>query len=179
MPGFSIDKASGGKELTKNNKAEFRRKHRWRLSSDDKTGLLKRDWLYLSKAQRPSFKFEEAVVHHDQEEAYFAGKNKWDPIELSFYDTVKGDNVKDTSEILYKWILNGVVGLSEKAHVNLPSAYKLNVTIECTSNVGEPDETWTLFGAWPISSNWNDLDYSSSEIQQITVSLKFDRAKRA
>lgn len=175
MPGFRID-AAGGTRTGKHHKAEFRRKHRWRVQVAEGTGLGPSDWLYLQKAARPTFNLEKPEVHHDQEVAYFAGKQTWEPITLTFYDAVQGEGVNDISSVLYNWV-NLVVNIPT-ATVALPSAYKKDLKLQMLAGNGDADETWTLFGCWPQNTNWQDLNYSDTEIQLVEVSLTFDRAQR-
>ena len=182
MPGFQPE-ATQPSETDKAGRAEFRRKHRWRFrvleqvtangggkpAFNDNT-----DWILLQKAARPSFKYDEAVVHHDQEEAYFAGKQKWDPIALVWYDSL----TPDVSSDVWDWI-QAVSQFTEanSPNVSLPSDYKKNCAIEMTSGTGgNADETWHIINAWPKEVNWNDLDYTNTEIQLINVQMRFDRA---
>jgi hypothetical protein len=172
--------------MAKSNLAEFRRKHRWRVQMEG-TGITPQDWLYLQKAARPSFKYNEAQVHHNQEVAYFAGKQEWDPVELIFYDA-SGDGGQNgnMSQLIWNWLAEsggGNPGIVSAGNVRTPSEYKKKMIIEMLDGLGGSDaskggETWELFGAWPVSSNWNDLDYTNTEIQLVTVSLRFDRAIR-
>jgi len=172
MPGFTINAENAAQN--KDNKAEFRRKHRWRLIQGSQTAINNKDLLYLKSAARPSFKFQEAEFHHDQEKAYLAGKQEWDPIELVFYDAVEGRNVDDIAEQLYSWVVS--VCDIESATCQIPSEYKKTLIIQMTDAAGEVDESWILHGCWPVSTNWNNLDYTANDIQEVTVSVRFDRA---
>lgn len=178
MPGFNIQTQENDKSI--NNKAEFRRKHRWRVTTSE--FLNSQQWLYLQKAQRPNFKYEEPVVHHDQEQAYFAGKQSWETITFTFYDVEDaGGNVGDISSVLYNWIASGTgsaVGVHNNAHMQLPNQYKKQLILEMTNAAGDASESWTLFGAWPSSVNWLELDYTNTEIQLIEVVVRYDRAAR-
>lgn len=187
MPGFSIQNANPSQ--SKFNKAEFRRKHRWRVTNHAGSGLKPQDWLYLQKASRPAFKFNEAVVHHDQEQAYFAGKQEWEPITLTFYDVEASDpatggtgGVNDISRLIFAWIGDGTnpgsVGELPNATMHVPSAYKLDLLLELTRADGSAGEQWTLYGCWPLSANWQDLNYEDTTIQLIEVVVRFDRAAR-
>lgn len=174
MPGFQVQ-GSAVDGQNKNNRIETRRKHRWRFTA----GFLRpNEWIYLEKAARPSFQLENPEMHHDQEVAYFAGKQTFEEITLEFYDAI-GGNV-DVTRRLYEWIAGGtsesVVNLGDPASVNIPASYKTDIELEMTDGQGNPLDAWTLFGAWPKSTNWNDLDYTNTEIQRVTVVLKFDRA---
>lgn len=178
MPGFNIQSQDNQKSI--NNKAEFRRKHRWRVTTSE--FLNSQQWLYLQKAQRPNFKYEEPVVHHDQEQVYFAGKQSWEPITFAFYDVEDaGGNAGDVSAAIYDWVAGpgaDSVGLHLLANMRTPSEYKNQLILEMTDAAGDPTESWTLFGAWPVSVNWMDLDYTNTEIQLIEVVIRYDRAAR-
>ena len=168
MPGFNVQ--GGGGDQVKNAKVESRRKHRWKFECPTPIG---RKSVYLSSAQRPHAIIDEAIMHHDEEQAAFAGKYHWDPISLVFYDVV-GD--VDMCALIYQWF-NTVINVPN-ANVATPASYKQTSKLQMTDGQGAAVETWNLYNSWPIDVNWNDLDYSNSEIQTVDVSLKFDRAQK-
>jgi hypothetical protein len=173
MPGFNIGGGRDGNEPS--NVAETRRKHRWLF---EVVGPIQREaLLFLQKASRPNFKYEEAIMHHDQEQAYFAGKQSWEPITLSWYDAEQNP---DVSKQLHNWIVTvttGGLGAGGGAvTVAVPSAYKKEAKLSMTNGAGAPTETWTLKGVWPQQTNWGDLDYTNTEIQLVEVTMRFDRA---
>lgn len=171
MPGFRYEE-SQETDQNKNAKVETRRKHRWRFT----TGFLNPgEWIYLKSASRPSFTLETPEMHHDQEVAYFAGKQTFEEMSLEFYDVLN----PDLSERLYQWIAggaNGAVTDLADATVNTPSSYKQEVRLEMTDGDGGALDRWRLLGAWPKDTNWNEMDYGDTELQTISVTLRFDRA---
>lgn len=167
MPGFKIN----GGQSEADSKVESNRKHRWKFSMEG----INKESVYLSSAQRPHFITEEAVMHHDQEQVYFAGKHHWEPITLVFYDVYTGG--ANTSSKIWDWVQKSVK--VPDANAGLPSAYKLPSTLEMTKADGSVQETWKIFNCWAIDVNWNDLDYSNSEIATIDVSMKYDRAVKS
>lgn len=181
MPGFNLEQG-GQTNVNKWNKAEFRRKHRWRVTEGGPTELKPASWLYLQKCSRPSFKYNEAIVHHDQEQAYFAGKQEWETITFTFYDVEDGGGeVGDISQSLYDWIAGGRstdVAKHADATVMKPEMYKKPLILQMTDGKGEPTEEWTLKGAWPQSVNWQDLDYTNTEVQLVEVVIRYDRATK-
>jgi hypothetical protein len=170
MPGFNI--GTGQAEGRPNATTEIRRKHRWTFAladvgiDDIQTGVL-----FLKKAARPNVQFEEAVLDHDQERAYYAGRTEWDPIELVWYDAEQSPNV---SNMVYQWIQK--ISDIAQATVAIPSEYKKICNVRQHDGKGTIKEDWTLFNAWPQRSNWNDLDYTSNDLQEITINLRYDRA---
>ena len=60
--------------------------------------------------------------------------------------------------------------------VSLPSQYKKDAILETTDGTGAPTETWTLYGLWPMETNWGELDYTSNDVLLIEVNCRFDKA---
>ncbi len=177
MPGFNIGQNQGQGTNGPSNLIETRRKHRWEFETIDTTvaGIL----IYLQKCSRPSFSLQEPVMHHDQEQAYFAGKQEWQPIDMAWYDTLgveSGGEKDDASKSLWDWLYT-VVNI-DTAVVALPSKYKKEATLATRNNAGAVDERWRLHGCWPKEINWGDLDYTNTEIQLVEVKMRFDRANR-
>jgi hypothetical protein len=174
MPGFNIE---GAWAEGPSNVQELRRKHRWTftIAAVDAADQ-NRATLYLQKATRPMVKFEEVEMHHDQERAYYAGRTEWDPITLEFYDA---EQPIDTSNFVYEWVnrVSDIMAVTV-AEPGGGDGYKKDSTLEMYNGVGEVNEAWTMFGCWPQETNWNDLDYSVSDIAMCTVKMRFDRAFR-
>jgi len=171
VPGFNIGGQGDGPSAV----LETRRNHRWVFETIDAAGeqLSREILLILKTAQRPNFTFEEPEMHHDQEVAYFAGKQTWEPIEISWYD---GEQPNDASQAMFDW-LNRISDL-QATTVATPDVYKKNATLQMTNGQGEASEKWTLFNSWPSNLNWGDLDYEDTEIALIELSIRFDRAQR-
>jgi phage tail-like protein len=134
--------------------------------------------LVLQSAQRPNFKFEEPEMHHQQEQAYFAGKQSWEPITLTWYDV---EQHPDVSEALWNWIQlvsNFEAGTANAPCVAPPEVYKKDGLLDMLNGCGEPSERWKICNAWPKESNWGNLDYTSTDIATIEVQMRFDRAYR-
>jgi len=165
MPGFNICGTGNGPAAN----LETRRKHRWvfrTLGSVNPAALL-----VLQSASRPNFKFAEPEMHHDQEVAYFAGKQTWEPVSMKWYDVEQNPDVSDT---IYQW-LRTVVDLPT-ATVYAPSVYKQQATLEMVGAAGNTTETWIMCNAWPKEVNWGDLDYTATDIVTIEATLRYDRA---
>jgi hypothetical protein len=54
--------------------------------------------------------------------------------------------------------------------------YKKTCTIQLLGPAGDIVEEWTLVGAWIKSSNFNNLDFTSNEPVDISLSLRYDYA---
>ena len=170
MPGFNVVGA-GGDVDGPSNTIEIRRKHRWLFETLGP--LSPQALLILQSASRPSFKFEEPEMHHNQEVAYFAGKQSWDPITLVWYDSEQNPNV---SQEVYDW-LGSVVDLTS-VDVRRPNQYKKDAQLSVVDGVGTANEQWNMYGCWPSAVNFQELDYSSTDLLTCEATLRYDRAIR-
>lgn len=176
MPGFNIMPYGGGYSAQgPSNTLETRRKHRWVFESIGRgTGSFSQaELLVLQSASRPSFKFEEPEMHHNQEVARFAGKQDWDPVTLTWYDVQQDP---DVSRGIYMWI-ETVVNM-QSIKVAHPRLYKRTASLLMIDGTGQTSESWTMLGTWPANCNWQELDYTSTDIQTIEATMRYDRAVR-
>ena len=167
MPGFKIGGRGNGPSSTN----EMRRTHRWTFAviSPETRDIN----VLLKTASRPSFTFDKPEVHHNQEKIYYAGKQTWEPVTLTWYDA---EQPVDVSERLWTW-LNSVSNIPT-ANVSHPRDFKGDGDLRMLDGQGVTTEQWILYNGWPESVNWQALDYSSSEVQLIEVKYAYDRAER-
>ena len=126
---------------------------------------------YLIKtAARPSITFEEVELNHMNVKRFVKGKGTWDTIEITMYDPV----VPSAAQAAMEWIrlshesVTGRDGYSD--------FYKKDVDFQVLGPVGDVVEQWKLKGTWIQSANFNDLDFSSSDPVEISVTLRYDYA---
>ena len=191
MPGFSINGSGGSAQ----SKAEIRRTHRWEmtitgLSATGPSGGLATSigpiaasvslgggsqsvTVYLEKANRPSVKSDVQKMHHNQEEARFAGKHSWNTIDCEWYDV---EQPVDVSSALWNWY-NGVIQIGT-ANVYSPLQYKKDSQLTMKDGLGVSNEQWGIYNSWPSEMDWKGLTYTSSELQKISAKIEYDRAQR-
>ncbi len=178
MPGFNVHPFGGGYSETDgpSNTIETRRKHRWVFETLGRgTGTFSQsELLVLQSASRPAFKFDEPEMHHNQEVARFAGKQDWDPVTLVWYDV---EQDPDISRGIYHWI-ETVVNMQTIAMAH-PRFYKRTAALLMIDGSGQTTEQWSMMGTWPAAVNWQELDYSSTDLMTIEATMRFDRAVRA
>lgn len=171
IPGFNVN----GLGVGPSNVIEIRRKHRWRFATLGRgnTEFSQQELLVLQSASRPSFTFEEPEMHHNQEVARFAGKQDWDPVTMVWYDIQQDP---DVSAGIYRWI-ETVVAM-DQINVAHPTHYKRTARLEMLDGFGNANEAWVMYGTWPKSANWQELDYQSTDLLTIEATMRFDRAQR-
>jgi len=126
---------------------------------------------YLIKtAARPSITFEEVELNHMNVKRFVKGKGTWETIEITMYDPV----VPSAAQAAMEWIrlshesVTGRDGYSD--------FYKKDVDFQVLGPVGDVVEQWKLKGTWIQSANFNDLDFSSSDPVEISLTLRYDYA---
>jgi len=171
MPGFKI--GGQGANNAPNSLMEVRRTHRWQFETIGPDGILRDIQILLQKAMRPTLTFDEPEMHHNQEVIYFAGKHKWEPLTLTWYDVEN----PDVSKAMYDWVQKCLTVTT--ANVFAPSAFKASeCRLQMINGVGTPTETWTIYNGWPSDIKWNGLDYTTSDLQLVEVKFRYDRAVR-
>jgi hypothetical protein len=142
--------------------------------------------VYGYKCTRPSPEFDEVVIHNAQDEIYRPGKNRWKPIDFTFYEVFKqrdyapGDNVagrdKDlAAELIYQWWAKVMINLSTSTHNNL-SDYMAYGMLSMLDGFGNIVWEYNLLDCWPLKVTPSDLDFSDSSIADITLTLRFQKA---
>jgi hypothetical protein len=194
MPGFNIpsqaDSTCGFSDIPTNNTlststlplhtVETIRSHRYKievLSDFDKI------LMYAHRAQRPIIEFDRMVINNGLEEIYRPGKYRWQPITVTFYEIVDkpGDvPVNTTAETIYKWV-NSAKGVADfkKSIINKPvkpDGYLRDLIISLEDGLGKSAWKYQLFDAWPMNITPDELDYSSSSIQCITLTISYNKA---
>lgn len=157
------------------NVVETRRKHRFVFETLGRGAgvFAQSELLLLKSAARPKFSLDPVEMHHNQEVAKFAGKQKWEPITLSWYDAQQNP---DISRGIYQWI--ETVTNMQSIKVAHPAAYKRTASLLMLDGIGQPNERWSLYGTWPLDVDWGTLEYTSTDIQTIETTMSYDRAVR-
>ena len=126
---------------------------------------------YVIKATtRPQITFETIELDHMNVKRYVKGKATWEAVEFTMYDPV----VPSAAQAVMEWVrlshesVTGRDGYSD--------FYKKDVNIKVLGPVGDVVEQWTLKGSWIQAANFNDLDFSSSDPAEISVTLRYDYA---
>lgn len=177
MPGFNINNQGGQFGANSpSNIMETRRNYRWYFESIGRgagAGWTAKELLVLQKAKRPTFKYSELDMHHQQEKVYYAGKQEWEACTLTWYDVEQDPNI---SQGLYIWL--ETVCRLDTIGVNHPKNYKRSASLRMVDGTGATNEEWMMYGTWPTNFNWQELDYSQDAILTCDATMRYDRAVR-
>lgn len=188
MPGFNIPGGGGAVIGAPSSLQETARRHRWRFEIQPYRGrgiasLSSSPWnaadivIYAHKATRPSPEIDSVTIHHSQDEIYTPGKNRWNPIEISFYEVITTEG-NITARYIYHWWSRDVIQIVRSRIAGKDSDVPLKRECYLTqlNGVGTPVYRYTLYGCWPEKVTPEDLNYDESAICEITVRLRYDKA---
>jgi hypothetical protein len=137
----------------------------------DSYGIL----LFLEKCTRPTLEVDEITIHNAQDEIYRPGKQRWSPIEFTFYEKAD-DRVDEVAERIYSWWGQTMIALTRSTHNRVTNYYK-SAVLQMLDGVGHPIWSYYLYDCWPQKVSPIELSYSDSDIATITVTLRFNKAE--
>ena len=112
----------------------------------------------IKTAGRPSLEFETVEIDHINTKRYVAGKGAWGTI--------------DAAQTVMEWVrlhyesTTGAMGYLEN--------YKKDITIQVLGPPGDIVEQWVGKRAFITSAEFGDLDWSSNDPVEISVTLQCD-----
>lgn len=126
---------------------------------------------YLIKgATRPNITFNEIVLDHINVNRKVKGKGNWEQVTIKLYDPI----VPSAAQAVMEWVrlshesVTGRDGYSD--------FYKKDITFNVLGPVGDKIEEWTLKGAFIVSTSFGDMDWSTDNFVEISLTLSYDYA---
>ena len=126
---------------------------------------------YLVKTTgRPNLVLNEVVLDHINVKRYVKGKAEWQQLTVTLYDPI----VPSGAQSVMEWVrlhhesVTGRDGYSD--------FYKKDITFNVLGPVGDKVEEWTLNGAFIQSATFSDMDYSATNVSDISLTLRYDYA---
>ena len=140
------------------------------------TGNLKQLTQNVISVSRPNMSHEEVVVDSYNSKMYLAGKHTWEPVTIVFRDDMNSHVIKMLGEQL-----NKQVDHNDQASATAGTGYKFKVEIETLdgqngSNEPSVFDTWELQGCFIQNVQYGELNYATSDMVQVTLTLRYDHA---
>jgi hypothetical protein len=125
---------------------------------------------------RPSVSFDQMTVDIYNSRVYLAGKHTWEPITLNLREDVSNNVQKLVGEQLQKQF-----DFFEQSSAASGADYKFVTRIEILdggngANTASVLETFELYGCYLESTNYNALNYATSEVVTVTLNITYDNA---
>lgn len=151
----------------------FKRKYRWAFEVQ---GLAVGDVPshYVKLAARPNLAIDETEINFLHGTDYLPGKGKWESINVTYYDT-------DAKEMkpLWDWLAS-VYNFTDSEGIHQASTkrtYAGRGVLKLFDGCGNTMEVWELYDLWPTNINFGELDYSSSDVAEIELTLRYSRVE--
>jgi len=128
---------------------------------------------------RPSVSFQEIPIDIYNSKIYLAGKHEWETVTINLRDDASNQVARLVGQQLQKQL-----DFLEQASAASGIDYKFTTlcqVLDGGNGAVEPTvlESWELYGCYLVSSNYNDLNYGSSEPVTIALTIRFDNANQS
>ena len=125
---------------------------------------------------RPNLSFAEITLPVYNSTMYLAGKHTWAPMSVNIRDDAAGGVSKSVGAQLQKQL-----DFVEQASAASGQDYKFQTNVEILDGgngtlVPTVLETWELYGCFLVSANYNTLNYGTSDVVTIGLSIRYDNA---
>ena len=125
---------------------------------------------------RPNLTFEEIAIPIYNSTLKLAGKHSWAPTSCEIRDDASGAVSKLVGEQLQKQM-----DFVEQASAATGQDYKFQTNIEILDGGNGTTapivlETWECYGCFLQTANYNTLNYGTSDVVTIALTLRFDNA---
>jgi len=146
------------------NAYEPKRKFRFILEID---GI---DAFTVESTARPHLSFDTVEIHYINARRYLAGKMAWATIGLTLNDPI----APSAAQKVMQWVNLAYEAITGRA--GYASFYKKDIVLKMLDPIGDVVERWTLKGTWITDADFTDLNYTTSDVAQVTLTLQYDNA---
>jgi len=125
---------------------------------------------------RPQVQFQEITMPIYNSTMYLAGKYAWQTMSVNIRDDASGNVSRLVGQQLQKQL-----DFVEMASAASGQDYKFQTNIEILdggngTNAPIVLETWELYGCFLQTANYNTLNYGTSDVVTIALTIRFDNA---
>jgi hypothetical protein len=125
---------------------------------------------------RPNVTFPDIVLPVYNSTLYLAGKYSWSPMTVNVRDDASGTVSKAVGQQLQKQL-----DFVEQASAATGQDYKFQTNIEILDGGNGTVapvvlETWELYGCFLQTANYNNLNYGTSDVVTIGLTIRYDNA---
>lgn len=125
---------------------------------------------------RPQVNFPEITIPVYNSTLYLAGKYAWSPMSVNIRDDAGGTVARAVGQQIQKQL-----DFVEQASAATGQDYKFQTNIEILDGGNGAStpvvlEAWELYGCFLQNANYNTLNYGTSDVVTISLSIRFDNA---
>lgn len=143
------------------------RKNRWLLRFPADLGI--QEW-WLESASRPNITQKETEIPFLNASTYVVGRYNWETIQVTLRDPIG----PSASQAIMEWVR--LHSESVTGRQGYAAGYKRDVELEMLDPTGVVVQKWILKNTMLTTANFGDLNYSTDDLANITITLRFDYA---
>lgn len=141
------------------------RKNRWLLRFPADLGI--QEW-WCKSASRPHIQQEGKAIEFLNTETYVVGRYKWATIQVTLRDPIG----PSASQAVMEWVR--LHSESVTGRQGYAAGYKRDVELEMLDPTGVVVSKWILKNVMVTDADFGNLDYSSDDLAEITMTLQMD-----
>jgi hypothetical protein len=122
----------------------------------------------IKAANRPKYTSETITLDHINLKRKIKGKSEWSDLTITLYDPI----VPSGAQSVMEWIRTSHESITGRD--GYADFYKKNISIYALGPVGDKVEEWKLVGAFISAAEFGDMDWSTNDPVNITVTLAMD-----
>ena len=155
-----------------------KRKYNFQITIGSQVGNIRN--YYAKTAEKPTFTLSSVEHNYLNHTYYYPGRVTWNPVSLTFVDPGSGDS--SASEAFANMLR--AMGYSALGDENDTSSISKTKAVEATGIItieqidgdGNTLDSSELRNAFITEVNFGDLDYSSDDMVEISVTFQYDYA---
>ena len=174
LTNFGIPSGDGATAQTLMPKLQYRFRVTFNGLGDSKGTLITQN---VISATRPGIDHEDVTIDAYNSKIRLAGKHMWQDVTITLRDDTNNDVIR-----AIRSQLNKQVNHNSQVSAQAGADYKFTAQIETldgTHGTGSLDgviDYWELEGAFIPSATFGDLNYATSEVVQVSLTIRFDNA---
>lgn len=148
----------------------FKRKFRFTFALQNICGSQSVPPYYVKVASRPNLEIEETEINFLNAKTWIPGKASWQTMTVTYLDVATADQAP-----LFSWLAS-VYNFTNPVTLQMGSArsdYTATAILNMYDGCGQLLETWQMTDVWPTGINFGEVDYSSSDICEIELTLRY------
>lgn len=153
----------------------FKRKFRWTFEllgmCDNQKNVVPEHFVQI--ASRPNLEIEETEINHLNATTWIPGKAKWQTISVTYLDVAD-----QQMQSLWNWLAT-IYDFTDPINLRQGERRDWDATalLSMYDGCGVLIETWQMQRVFPTAIDFGDVDYSSSEIATIELTLRYSDVK--
>jgi hypothetical protein len=133
---------------------------------------------YAKTCKKPEISISTVEHNFLNHKFYYPGRAEWAEVTVTLVDPVSPDAAINTAAIIRAGGYNPPKDVTDTTTISKQASVAAmgSVVISQIDSVGNALETWTLWNPFITGVTYGDLDYSSDDMTEITLTIRYDWA---